>query len=77
MGWNAVAPPEVPPDRVAALREAFDATMRDPEFLADAQKQGLEIVPGRGDEVRQVVERTLATSPDLVARLAAIAGGQN
>jgi tripartite-type tricarboxylate transporter receptor subunit TctC len=77
VGWNAVAPPEAPPDRVAALREAFDATMRDPEFLADAQKQGLEIVPGRGDEVQQVVERTLATSPDLVARLAAIVGGQN
>jgi tripartite-type tricarboxylate transporter receptor subunit TctC len=77
VGWNVVAPPEVPPDRVAALREAFDATMRDPEFLADAHKQGLEIVPGRGGEVQQVVERTLATSPDLVARLAAIVGGQN
>lgn len=77
VGWNAVAPPDVPPDRVAALREAFDATMRDPEFLADAQKQDLEIVPGRGDEVQQVVERTLSTSPDLVARLAAIVGGQN
>jgi tripartite-type tricarboxylate transporter receptor subunit TctC len=77
VGWNAVAPPEVQPDRVAALREAFDATMRDPEFLADAQKQGLEIVPGRGDEVQQVVERTLSTSPDLVARLAAIVAGQN
>jgi tripartite-type tricarboxylate transporter receptor subunit TctC len=77
VGWNAVAPPEVPPDRVAVLREAFDATMRDPEFLADAQKQGLEIVPGRGDEVQQVVERTIATSPDLVAQLAAIVAGQN
>jgi tripartite-type tricarboxylate transporter receptor subunit TctC len=77
VGWNAVAPPEVPPDSVAVLREAFDATMRDPEFLADAHKQGLEIVPGRGGEVQQVVERTLATSPDLVARLAAIIGGQN
>jgi tripartite-type tricarboxylate transporter receptor subunit TctC len=67
----------VPPDRVAALRAAFDATLRDPDFLADAQKQGLEIVPGRGDEVREVVEHTLATPPDLVARIAAIIGGQN
>jgi len=77
VGWNAIAPPEVPADRVAALRAAFDATLRDPDFLADAQKQGLEIVPGRGDEVQQVVEQTLATPPDLVARLAAIIGGQN
>jgi len=77
VGWNAIAPPEVPADRVAALRSAFDATVRDPEFLADAQKQGLEIVPGRGDEVREVVEHTLATPPELVARLAAIIGGQN
>jgi tripartite-type tricarboxylate transporter receptor subunit TctC len=77
VGWNAVAPPEVPPDRVAALREAFDATMRDPQFLADARKQGLEIVAGRGDEVQQVVAHTLATPPELVARLVAIVGGQN
>jgi tripartite-type tricarboxylate transporter receptor subunit TctC len=77
VGWNAIAPPEVPADRVAALRSAFDATLRDPDFLADAQKQGLEIVPGRGDEVREVVEHTLATPPELVARLAAIIGGQN
>jgi tripartite-type tricarboxylate transporter receptor subunit TctC len=77
VGWNAIAPPEVPTDRVAALRSAFDATVRDPDFLADAQKQGLEIVPGRGDEVREVVEHTLATPPELVARIAAIIGGQN
>ena len=72
-----MAPPDVPADRVAALRSAFDATLRDPDFLADAQKQGLEIVPGRGDEVREVVEHTLATPPELVARIAAIVGGQN
>jgi tripartite-type tricarboxylate transporter receptor subunit TctC len=77
VGWNAIAPPDVPADRVAALRDAFDATMRDPDLLADAQKLGLEITPGRGDEVREVVERTLATPPTLVARLAAIVGGQN
>jgi len=53
------------------------ATLRDPEFLVDAQKQGLEIVPGNGEEVQQVVERTLATPHDLVARVAAIVGAQN
>ena len=77
VGWNVTAPPEVPADRVAALRGALAATLRDPDFLADAQKQGLEIVPGSGEEVQQVVERTLATPRDLVARVAAIVGAQN
>jgi tripartite-type tricarboxylate transporter receptor subunit TctC len=76
VGWNVIAPPDVPADRVAVLRDAFDATMADPEFLADADKRGLEIVPGRGDEVQQVVERTLATPPAAVARLKAIIGGE-
>jgi tripartite-type tricarboxylate transporter receptor subunit TctC len=76
VGWNVIAPPGVPADRVAALRDAFDVTVRDPDFLADAQKQGLEITPGSGDEVQQVVEHTLATQPALVARVAAIIGGK-
>ncbi len=76
VGWNVAAPPEVPQDRVALLRGAFDDTMQDPAFLADAQKQHLEIVPGSGEEVARVVTRTLATPPDAVARLAAIIGGQ-
>jgi tripartite-type tricarboxylate transporter receptor subunit TctC len=76
VGWNVVVPPGVPTDRVVFLREAFDATMNDPEFLADAQKRGLEIVPGRGDEVQQVVGRTIATPPDALTRLQAIIGAQ-
>ena len=77
VGWNVVAPPDVPVDRVAVLRAAFDATMTDADFLADAHKQGLEIVPGRGDEIERVVGHTLETPPDAVARLKAIIGGQN
>jgi tripartite-type tricarboxylate transporter receptor subunit TctC len=76
VGWNVVAPPGVPPDRVALLRSAFDATMKDPDFLADAQKLHLEIVPGSGAEVEKVVARTLATPSDAVARLEAIIGEQ-
>src|SRR5262249_31950825 len=43
IGWSVVAPPNVPPERVALLRRAFDAMIADPEFLADAAKRGLEI----------------------------------
>ncbi len=76
VGWNVVAPPEVPQDRVALLRKAFDETMKDPAFLADAAKQHLEIVPGSGDEVAQVVAHTLGTPPVAVASLETIIGGQ-
>jgi tripartite-type tricarboxylate transporter receptor subunit TctC len=75
IGWNVIAPPNVPADRVAVLRKAFDDTMADPEFLADAQKRGFEIVAGRGEEVAEVVSRTVATPPQALARLKAIIGG--
>jgi tripartite-type tricarboxylate transporter receptor subunit TctC len=76
IGWNVIAPPNVPADRVAVLRKAFDDTMADPEFLAEAQKRGLEIVAGRGEEVAQVVERTIATPAQALERLKTIVGGQ-
>ena len=75
IGWNVIAPPGVPADRVAVLRRAFDATMVDPEFFADALKRGFEIIPARGEEVQEVVNRTIATPPESVARLRAILGG--
>jgi tripartite-type tricarboxylate transporter receptor subunit TctC len=76
IGWNVVAPPNVPADRVALLRRAFDETMRDPEFLAEAHKRGLEIIPGRGEEVQEVVEHTVTTSPQAIERLKVIIGGK-
>jgi tripartite-type tricarboxylate transporter receptor subunit TctC len=76
IGWNVITPPNVPADRVATLRKAFDETMEDPEFLADAAKRGLEIVAGRGEEIRQVVDRTIATPPDAISKLKAILGSK-
>ncbi len=53
MGRPFAIPPQVPPDRVAALRTAFDKTMRDPEFLAEADKAKLEVNnPVTGEEVQ-------------------------
>ncbi len=59
----------VPPDRVDALRRAFDQTMKDKELLADAEKQQLEVNPATGEEVRQIYERVYKTPKELVARL--------
>ena len=55
------APPLVPPERLAALRRAFDATMRDDAFLADAKHLGMEINPVRGEDVEVLVTRIMGT----------------
>ena len=62
------APPEVPNDRVTVLRRAFDATMKDPEFLSEAQKSGFEIDPMTGEEVQEAVTRIFTAPADVVAR---------
>jgi tripartite-type tricarboxylate transporter receptor subunit TctC len=61
-----VAPPGVPADRVNALRAAFDATMKDPAFLADAKKQDLEVRPVSGGEAEVLVKSVYATPPAVV-----------
>jgi tripartite-type tricarboxylate transporter receptor subunit TctC len=57
-----------PADRVAALRAAYAATMKDPEFLAEAQKLGFEVDPVLGDKMQKVVEKVLATPKDVAAK---------
>ena len=54
-------PPEVPAERVDALRAAFGATMNDPELLADAQKQRLEVNPVSGADVQAMIEKLYRT----------------
>jgi tripartite-type tricarboxylate transporter receptor subunit TctC len=60
------APPEVPAERVAALRSAFDATMRDPDFLAEMRRETLEVRPVGGAEVQDLMREIYATPPDVV-----------
>jgi tripartite-type tricarboxylate transporter receptor subunit TctC len=67
IGWSVAAPPNVPAAQVALLRRAFDQTLADPEFLADARKRGLEIDPSSGQELAVVVDRTIATPANALA----------
>src|ERR1700681_1876672 len=61
-----VAPPGLPPERLAALRAAFDATMTDPDFLADAQRQDLEVRPVSGPQADALINEIYATPPAVV-----------
>ncbi len=64
-------PPDVPADRVEALRRAFDATMKDEGFLADAKKLGLDLDPLTGEQVQKLVADLANTPPAVVARVRA------
>jgi len=62
-------PPNVPTDRVAAIRHAFDATMKDKEFLAEADKLKLEIDPMSGEEIAKMLDQISRTPADVVERV--------
>src|SRR5690242_7720432 len=70
MGRPFVGPPNIPPERVAALRDAFTATMKDKDFLADAEKAKMEINPVSGDRVQALVKEIYSTPPEIVQKAA-------
>jgi tripartite-type tricarboxylate transporter receptor subunit TctC len=63
--------PGAPPDRVEALRRAFDATMRDPEFLAEADRTKLTVGPLPGEELQKLVAEVSSLTPELVEQVKA------
>jgi len=66
MGRPFAAGPGIPADRVAALRAAFDATFKDKDFLAEAEKAKLEIDYVSADEVTKIITRLAGMPPDLL-----------
>jgi len=64
-----LAPPGVPDDRVQALQDAFDITMKDPLFLAEAAKIGFVVEPLRGIEIRSLIARMEETPQSVTDRL--------
>jgi tripartite-type tricarboxylate transporter receptor subunit TctC len=67
-----VAPPRTPKPRVEILRQAFEATMKDPEFLADAKKANLDIEPIAGQEMERIISGIFKLDPALAAKLKSI-----
>lgn len=74
VGRPYIAPRAVPADRLAALRTAFDATMKDPQFLADAEKQHLAVTPMTGVEAEAFVKELYQAPPDIIAAAKVISG---
>ncbi|HEX3503663.1 MAG TPA: tripartite tricarboxylate transporter substrate-binding protein [Xanthobacteraceae bacterium] len=71
MGRPYLAPPGIPADRLAALRKAFDDTMADKEFLADAEQNKFEINPVSGEQIEALVKEGYATPPEVVKKAVA------
>jgi tripartite-type tricarboxylate transporter receptor subunit TctC len=69
VGRPIATTPGVPPERVAALRRAFDLTLKDPDFIREAKTQRAEIDAMTGAELAQIVNELIAAPPDLRERV--------
>lgn len=65
---SLVTTPGVPADRVEALRRAFDAVVKDPDFLAEAAKSSMDISPATGEASQKIAEAIVTAPPDVIAR---------
>jgi len=70
IGRPFIAPPDLPAERVKMLRDAFSATMKDPDFLADAHKQKLDVEPEDGEHLAALIKKIYATPKPIVERIA-------
>ncbi len=68
LGRPFATTPDVPAERLAALREAFRLTMKDPEFLKDTAQMGFEVNPVYGEPMQKIVEKVLSTPKPLAER---------
>jgi tripartite-type tricarboxylate transporter receptor subunit TctC len=74
LGRPYLAPPNIPPDRLAILREAFATTLKDKGFLEDMAKLTTDVDPISGDEVAQIIRDTVSAPPQIIAKAKAIVG---
>jgi hypothetical protein len=72
MGWPFIAPPDLPAERAQALRKAFDDTMKDPEFLAEAKQRLLDVNPMSGADIQKLVSELYQTPSEIIAATKAI-----
>ena len=69
IGRPFVAPPDLPPDRLKMLRDAFAATMKDPEFVSDVQRSKLDLEPEDGEHIAALIAKIYATPRPIIDRV--------
>ena len=69
IGRPFVAPPDLPPERLKMLRDAFAATMKDPEFVAEVQRSKLDLEPEDGEHLAALIARIYATPKPIIERV--------
>ncbi len=70
IGRPFIAPPGLAPDRLKILRDAFDATMKDPAFIADAHRRKFSLDPESGAYLEALIKKTYATPKPIIDRIA-------
>jgi tripartite-type tricarboxylate transporter receptor subunit TctC len=69
IGRPFVAPPDMPADRVKMVRDAFDATMKDPDFIEDAKRNMLDVEPEDGAHLAALIDKVYATPKPIVDKI--------
>ena len=72
VGKHALTPPGVPADRVAVLRRAFDLAIKDPDYIAEMNKQRLEIIPMGGEELQKIIAEAGSIPPAILDKVKAM-----
>jgi tripartite-type tricarboxylate transporter receptor subunit TctC len=68
IGRPQAMPPGTPPERVAAMRKAFEATMKDPAFIAEVEKLRLELDPVTGEELQSYITKLLDVPKNIIPK---------
>jgi tripartite-type tricarboxylate transporter receptor subunit TctC len=69
VGRFMLSTPDTPPERIQALRRAFDAMVRDREFIADVNAARVELGPMRGEELQQLVQEVANIPPAILEKV--------
>jgi tripartite-type tricarboxylate transporter receptor subunit TctC len=69
IGRPFVAPPDLPPERLKMLRDAFTATMKDPEFIADVKRNKFDLEPETGEQLAKLIGKIYATPKPVIERV--------
>jgi tripartite-type tricarboxylate transporter receptor subunit TctC len=72
IGRPFVAPPDLPPERLKMLRDAFDATMKDADFIADARRNKLDLDPEDGEHLAALIKKIYATPKPIVEKVGSL-----